>query len=156
MLRKIMAVLGIAMALALLGSLLTPAQAWQTDVNCNSHGRPLGQSDGNVCVEVQWHRQADGTGVIVDNVQLTATPDDAFEQDGVKVDGYGLVMYNALGDEIWSQAGSNCNIGQSGLHFYGMGADPFKVHRPGSVEYYYKARLNNGEDRTATIWVSFG
>lgn len=156
MLRKIMTTLGIAMILALMGSFLTPAQAWQTNVDCNEHKRSLGRSSGFVCAEVQWHRQADGTGFVIDNIQLTATPASAFEDSGLRVDGYGLALTDGAGNMVWSKAGVDCNIDDTGMHFYGMGDKPFKVRSLGYLEYTYRAYINNSYDREASTITHLG
>ena len=152
--RKIRILL-VALVAALLMSVMTaPAQAVDdTTKRCITYGRgALG--DAKVCVAVDWHRQADGQGLVVTQVTLTATPEYYFE-NGPAVDGHSLYIINGGGTVKWSKDGTDCDIPGTGYRAYAPDL-AFNANQ-GAIYYFYKPRLNNWPDPSdEMITFSFG
>lgn len=148
--------IGLSAAMAAVIGIQAPAQAWRLNADCREYSRGIFDS-GFVCVEVWWRHQVDGSGLTVDTVKVTATPSAAFEGSGVKVDGIFLAIVNGHGNVVWSIGNSHCNIGQTGVHSFGMPNGALKISTNSAyVSYSYKARLDNANDKTGTVQRTFG
>ena len=137
--------LTVAMIIALIASLgavagvVTPAQAATTGWTCNSY------RDITTCVSVDWTKQGDGTGVLLEGIQVwTSNGCSSLESSGGKYDPVTALYVHNSTQHVWNSwawGAEGCNFYKDLSH---AGADSGYM----DVRVALKARINWYGDKT--------